>query len=280
MNLLADSFVLQTMSDTHWTTMVPVLDSSNYRDWALSMKSQLRAKGVWQVVNGQITCPVTLAPTATNATAVAANVKEQQEWDIKDDMAIGLIQMRMASHLGHHSAEVPNANDPAAPPTDITSRILWDQLVTAYSTPMKAILFQDYMATIGFHLNKSMHPGAQINMLHTVYEHLTVNNIPIPEELQAMCLINSASTVYDNVASNLLTTNIATPLMMKAVTEAIIAEYKHKHASSSGQSLNKMSNIARKDKEPVHKPQPKQQGASSSKPQQQSLKSSTMQRGR
>ena len=45
------------------------------------------------MVNGQITRPVTLAPTATNATAVAANIKEQQEWDIKDDMAIGLIQM-------------------------------------------------------------------------------------------------------------------------------------------------------------------------------------------
>ena len=194
-------------------------------------------------------------------------------------MSIGLIQMRMASHLVHHSALVPNPNDLAAPPTDITSQILWDRLVTAYSTPMKAILFQDYMATVSFQLNKSNHPGAQINTLRTVYERLKANAVPIPEELPAMCLINSISSVYDNVVSNLLTTNIATPLMMKAVTEAIITEYERKHASSSGQSLNKMSNIACKDKEPIHKPQPKQQGALSSKPQQQSSKSSTMQCG-
>ena len=76
--------------------MVPVFDGSNYRDWERQMKSQLRAKGVWQVVNGQITRPASLAANA-DPEDVAVRLKEQQEWDIKDDMSIGLIQMRMVT---------------------------------------------------------------------------------------------------------------------------------------------------------------------------------------
>ena len=61
------------------TSLIPVLDGTNYQQWASTMKSFLLSQGQWKVISKP--APVYKATTTTASTSTSGGKKKQTEED-------------------------------------------------------------------------------------------------------------------------------------------------------------------------------------------------------
>ena len=61
------------------STHVPILDETNYREWAAQMRAYLQSVGLWLIVNSTTTAPTDQAELA--------------KWTLSDLMANGAIEL-------------------------------------------------------------------------------------------------------------------------------------------------------------------------------------------
>ena len=80
--------------------LVPVLDGTNYRDWAVLMQSYLQLQDLWEVVGGAHRMPAALGPSPTAAQTTAYN-EQYAVWNTIDNKAIGAITLRITASLRH-----------------------------------------------------------------------------------------------------------------------------------------------------------------------------------
>ena len=81
--------------------LVPVLDGTNYRDWAVLMQSFLQLQDLWEVVDGTHRTPTALTPGATASQITAYNTA-YADWNVADNKATGAITLRITAHLRHY----------------------------------------------------------------------------------------------------------------------------------------------------------------------------------
>ena len=62
------------------STHVPILDGTNYREWAAQMRTYLRSVGLWLIISSTTTVPMDLV--------------ELQKWTLSDSMANSAIELR------------------------------------------------------------------------------------------------------------------------------------------------------------------------------------------
>ena len=67
------------------STHVPILDGTNYREWAAQMRAYLRSVGLWLIISG-----TTMAPT---------DPAELAKWTLSDSMANGAIELRCSLNI-------------------------------------------------------------------------------------------------------------------------------------------------------------------------------------
>ena len=67
------------------STHVPILDGTNYREWAAQMHAYLQSVGLWLIVSS-----TTMAPT---------NLAELAKWTLSDSMANGAIELRCSLNI-------------------------------------------------------------------------------------------------------------------------------------------------------------------------------------
>ena len=88
-------------------TIVPILNGTNYNEWASAMRAYLQINKLWFYVNGNKTCPEDTYCNPTTAeiqnqtyasgtrihTTSQEILDKQPEWDELDDAAIGAISI-------------------------------------------------------------------------------------------------------------------------------------------------------------------------------------------
>ena len=67
------------------STHVPILDGTNYREWATQMRAYLRSVSLWLIVSG-----TTMSPT---------DPAELAKWTLSDSMANGAIKLRCSLNI-------------------------------------------------------------------------------------------------------------------------------------------------------------------------------------
>ena len=107
-------------SNNNNTSMIPVLDGSNYGAWSKVMRAFLRAQGLWQFVNGMIEHPDVLDPKKSTEDELKLNKNALNDWDKHDDMAIGHMTLRLSTSI---QEEVSALN---------TSAGIWEHLEEHY----------------------------------------------------------------------------------------------------------------------------------------------------
>jgi hypothetical protein len=168
---------------------VPFLDGSNWIVWETQMKAFLRAKGLWQITQGndghpedlrsttetrtirneqgqQVATQVTVQPAADDT---AARRKEQLEWDNRDDQAIGYIMLKISHSLRTHVGS--------------TASDTWTNLSSAFSAPGPAAIFNDFSKVINLRISPSHHLSADLNQMWDLFERLKANKMDIPNPL-------------------------------------------------------------------------------------------------
>ena len=103
------------------STHVPILDETNYREWAPQIKAYLLATSVWCIVDGTITCP----PVGDAGLAT---------WVTSDDMAQSNITLWLA---------VPIYNQVGA-----TSADTWANLLAAFGMVGISCIYRDFKSLV------------------------------------------------------------------------------------------------------------------------------------
>ena len=94
---LADIVSYRNMSTSQLTSLVPILDSSNWMVWQEQMMSYLKFAGLLGYVQGKPACPtcpgLSATPTADQRATLAAADVAIIAWDLEDDKCLGTITL-------------------------------------------------------------------------------------------------------------------------------------------------------------------------------------------
>ena len=88
------------MSSTNNASLVPILDSTNYRQWAVAMKALIQSTGMWAYPMGKVKrehFPDDDAEfQALSATRKAEILASINEFEKNDGMVLGQITLRLS----------------------------------------------------------------------------------------------------------------------------------------------------------------------------------------
>ena len=76
------------------TSFIPILDGTNYQQWASSMQSYLMSQGQWKCVKTGATAPV-LKSEATSEDKFTGTQEEIDSWHEDEEKALGNIRLRL-----------------------------------------------------------------------------------------------------------------------------------------------------------------------------------------
>ena len=96
-------FTDQQMS-SQLTSFVPVLDGTNYQQWASAMQSYLMSQGQWKCVKPGATVPV-LKTEATSEDKVTGTQEDIDAWHEDEEKALGNIRLCLHFTIGAQYSE-------------------------------------------------------------------------------------------------------------------------------------------------------------------------------
>jgi hypothetical protein len=199
------------MSNT-LTTLVPILDSSNYLVWACQMKAYLQSMELWEMTNNEVPFPLPALPAgATQAPPPNdAMIELQNQWIKQSNRALGNMMLHLTLPI---QEQITNKSTPES----------WEYLATTYGTPTLSTVYQDFRHAINFHLDLAKHPGPQLDYLESIYNRLNTNKVAILPAIQGMMMLNILPSKWEStlIPMALAGTTIA-QMSLKAVNAFII----------------------------------------------------------
>jgi hypothetical protein len=111
------------------------------------------------------------------ADLVAAWLKEQLEWDNRNDQAIDYIMLKIAHSLRTF--------------VGMTASVTWTDLFMALATQGPATIFKDFSKVINLCISVNRQPSTKMSIMWDLFEHLNANGVNIPKILHAMILLNA-----------------------------------------------------------------------------------------
>jgi hypothetical protein len=194
--------------------LVPILDGTNYRNWAVMMQSFLQMQELWDVVDGAHKMPTALDPSATAAQTAAYNVA-YAAWNTLDNKAIGAITLCIAPSLRHYRT----ANQ--------TAHTFWGNLRTAFAAPSMSSIYADFKAVINTMLSGG-NPIPEIKCIAELFNRLAGNNFTIAANLQGLILLAALPSKWDSVVQLFMQRdNLGMQLTFPNIRTAITNEYEH-----------------------------------------------------
>ena len=145
------------------STHVPILDGTNYREWAAQMRAYLWSVGLWLIVSGTTTAPTDPAELA--------------KWTLSDSMANGAIELRCSLNI--HDL-IGN-----------TSAATWTALSNAFGATGVSQLFGDFKQVTQFRFSGTQHPAAEISRFNTHNTCLTANGVTLSDYVLGMLLLGA-----------------------------------------------------------------------------------------
>ena len=180
------------------STHIPILDGTNYREWATQMRAYLQSVGLWLIVSGTTTAPM--------------DPVELQKWTLSDLMANGAIELQCSLNICDLIGN--------------TSAATWTALSTAFSATGVSRLFGDFKAVTQFHFSGTQHPAAEISRFNTHNQRLVASGVTLNGYILGMLLLGALPSKWDHVAAIYLQGKTAhTDISYTEVRNAIVAEF-------------------------------------------------------
>ena len=155
------------------STHVPILDGTNYREWATQMHAYLWSVGLWLIVSGTTTAPT--------------DPVELQKWTLSDSMENGAIDLQCSLNICDLIGN--------------TSAATWTALSTAFGVTGVSCLFGDFKAVTQFCFSGTQHPAAEISRFNTHNQHLVVSGVTLSGYILGMLLLGALPSKWDHVAA-------------------------------------------------------------------------------
>ena len=167
------------------TSLVPVLDGTNYQDWAAAMQSFLQSQGQRKVISRPGPSPVykegeTEKDGTPKAGVVATNVDSIEDWNDTDDRALGDIRLRLNSNIRQLLKDMDLA---------VT---LWEQIKEKYGKPGLGQAFIEFKATMNTSIPPNQDPAPSLDKIMMHFACLADLELLIPSNIQSMILLAKA----------------------------------------------------------------------------------------
>jgi hypothetical protein len=124
------------MSSNNAASLVPILDGTNYRQWAVAVKAFIMSTGLWAYTEGRIereSLPEKKEELAKLSDARKEEIRvAQAAWDKDDNMVIGQIMLRLSPTVQQNHTNY------------VTSYSLWDALKGSYGKATASTVFKDF----------------------------------------------------------------------------------------------------------------------------------------
>ena len=229
------------MSNT-LTTLVLLLDGTNYHKWSKAMQAYLMSMDLWEYANGdesELTLP------ANPSTEQCATHKA---WKSSNQKALANLVLRVAPIIW---VDLDALN---------TVDTVWNHLKLYFDVVQPTTVFKDFKDAISIRIDATKHPLPQINCLQASVHRLTTNGVAIAEIIQAMILLSALPPKWEMLVSILCTNYKITNLQLKHVCEAVMVQWeakksKGKHTPHPPQNAHKLSAVKHKHGEPNYKQQ-------------------------
>jgi hypothetical protein len=225
------------------TSLVPMLDGTNYREWSKAMQAYLMSMDLWEYANGDEDQP-TLPDAPTNEELTA-----HKAWRSANQKALANIVLRV-NPIIWVDLDALTATD-----------TVWNRLKLYFDVVQPTTVFKDFKEAISIRIDATKHPLPQINRLQASVHRLSTNGVAIPEIIQVMILLSALPPKWEMLVSILCTNYEITNLQLQHVREAVMAQWeaeksKGKHAPQAPQqNAHKLSAVKRKRGDPNYKQQ-------------------------
>jgi len=136
--------------------LVPILNGTNYLDWAVLMQSYLQLQDLWEVVDGTHRMPAALTPSASASQTTAYNAA-YAVWNTADNKATGAITLRISTSLRHYHS------------TNQSARTFWSNLKKAFGAASMSAVYADFKQVMNLKLSGG-NPVPEIERMATLLQ--------------------------------------------------------------------------------------------------------------
>jgi len=193
-------------------TFVPVLDGTNYQQWAASMQSFLMSQGQWRIITKNAPLPVyknstqvapvkadddTINVQATRRAQAAADQRAMlteptnqdalDEWEELVSKAVGNIRLR----LHHTIAYQYNTEDDAAN--------LWQSLLNKYGQPGISRAYIEFKGAMDTNIPNNSDPSPSLDKMMAHFTRLRDLRFELAPKVQAMMILAKAPASMETI---------------------------------------------------------------------------------
>jgi hypothetical protein len=143
------------------TSLVPILDGTNYQEWSAKMTSFLMSQKQWKTVRGVSGYLPGCGPDPEakdgKAKTVVIDQSAYDDWKDLSEQALGNIRLRLHFNIGYQFNE---ADDP---------KVLWEELKTRYGTPGITSAFVHFKAIMDTIIPPNVDPNPAVRVVRPAY---------------------------------------------------------------------------------------------------------------
>jgi len=258
-------------------TFVPVLDGTNYQQWAAAMQLFLMSQGQWRVITKNAPLPKyenatpvepikaddnTVDVQATRRTQVAAdqaamlseptNQDALDEWEELISKAVGNIRLR----LHHTIAYQYNAEDDTAN--------LWQSLLTKYGQPGISRTYLEFKGAMDTNIPNNSDPSPSLDKMMAHFARLRDLRFELAPKVQAMMVLAKAPSSMEALIQVIFQESDHDKLTPDGVISAMMTAWEAHNRSgnrtNNQQQANKLSAVKRDGGPPQFQQQQQQRG--------------------
>jgi hypothetical protein len=232
------------MSSTNNASLVPVLDGTNYRQWAVAMKALIQSTGMWAYPEGKIEREhfpddddeYKVLP-ATHKAEILASINEFEK---NNGMVLGQIMLRLSPMIQQNHQHCQ------------TSASLWNALLATYSRSTASTVFKDFKDCLNSRISTNADPQIYFNKVFGAYAHMKAADIAVPPQLQAMITLAALPQKWEMLISVITGDNPLEDLILSDVRTAVIMQFQVDSVcyGSKQHNANKISAVKRKRSDP------------------------------
>jgi len=205
------------MSSSNNASLVPILDGTNYRIWAVAMKALIQSTSMWAYVMGKVSreyFPDDDAEfeklTQARKDEIMASINKFKK---NDGMVLGQITLRLSPTIQQNHQHCPN------------SASLWNALKVTYSKSMASTVFKDFKDCLNGRIYTNADPQIYFDKVYGAYACMKAADVAVPPQLQVMIALAALPQKWEMLISIVTGNNPLEDLILSDMHTAVITQF-------------------------------------------------------
>ena len=236
---------------TSLTSLVPVLDGPNFKQWAPLMRSFLMAQGQWVILSRDCPTPDWQAKTVTDEDGTSTTVDDKAEppvnheeydkWQETNAKGLGNILLCCHPEIQYKYGEAKYAT------------VLWRNLDEEYGKPGIIAAYVELRHALDTKVPSDSDPTVALNKITGHFGRVVDAGFDIPQNVQALILLAKLPSYMDSTVQ-VLTQKVDTDINIKGIRKMLLLGWESRASNrpqqNQGQQANKLSAVKRNPNEP------------------------------